>query len=154
MRSTELARRRASRARTPVLFAGAAVAVAVVAGLAMVVGRDTGTTITATTAYGHRTALPVLDVPDGELVATRAVAHDGLTVLAAATVTGAGEWIVVFPSVGPPIPIHTPSGAWHEHTDAPIQGVRGPGTVWTGTQLIVWGGSPDGDRTIGDVPRA
>lgn len=130
------------------------------------------------------TELPALEAPDGTIVATRAVADDGLTVLAdiavgedrtlriatlddtgqwrwgteeipgieldAATVTATGQWIVVIPATGAPITIHTPSGVWHEHTDAPIHGLEGPGTVWTGTQLVVWGGRPDDG---GDGPR-
>lgn len=132
------------------------------------------------------TELPTLDPLDGSVVATRAVAHDGLTVLAdvavgqeralrfatlddtgqwrwgtempavdldSATVTAAGQWIVVLPSAGAPITVHTLSGVWHEHADAPIQGLRGPGTVWTGSQLIVWAGIPAGDRNGADVPQ-
>lgn len=132
------------------------------------------------------TELPTLDAPDGTVVATRAVADDGLVVVAevvvdqhralriaalddagrwrwgadmpavdldAATVTAAGEWVVVIPAVGSPITIHTPSGAWHQHADAPIQGLQGPGTVWTGTQLVVWGGVPDGDRAADGLPQ-
>lgn len=58
------------------------------------------------------------------------------------TVAVAGEWIVLLPPTGPPVSWHPASGTSHEHTDAPIQGVEGPGTVWTGTRLIVWGGVP------------
>lgn len=56
------------------------------------------------------------------------------------TVAVAGEWIMLLPPEGPPVSWHPKSGTSHEHTDAPIRGVEGPGTVWTGTQLIVWGG--------------
>ena len=58
------------------------------------------------------------------------------------TVAVAGEWIMLLPPAGPPVSWHPASGTSHEHTNAPIQGVEGPGTVWTGTQLIVWGGVP------------
>lgn len=61
--------------------------------------------------------------------------------LGSATVSGTGSWVVLLPAEDPPITAHLPSGAWHEHGDAPLQGVQGPGTVWTGSQLIVWGGA-------------
>lgn len=56
------------------------------------------------------------------------------------TVAVAGEWIMLLPREGPPVSLHRASGTSHEHVDAPIRGVEGPGTVWTGTQLVVWGG--------------
>lgn len=61
--------------------------------------------------------------------------------LGSATAAGAGSWVVLLPADDPPVTVHLPSGAWHEHGDAPLQGVQGPGTVWTGSQLIVWGGA-------------
>lgn len=56
------------------------------------------------------------------------------------TVAAADSWIVLLPAGNPPITVHMRSGAWDEHPDAPTHGAQGPGTVWTGTQLIVWGG--------------
>lgn len=56
------------------------------------------------------------------------------------SVAVAGEWIMLLQPEGPPVSLHPGSGDVHVHTSAPIQGVEGPGTVWTGTQLIVWGG--------------
>ena len=37
-------------------------------------------------------------------------------------------------------PMDVASGEWHQFDDWPMTGVRNPSTVWTGTQLIVWGG--------------
>ncbi len=54
----------------------------------------------------------------------------------------AGEWIMLLPPTGPPVSWHPASGTAHVYPDAPIRGVEGPGMVWTGTQLIVWGGVP------------
>lgn len=58
------------------------------------------------------------------------------------TVAMAGEWIMLLPPAGPPVSWHPASGTSHEHMDAPIRGLEGSGTVWTGSQLIVWGGVP------------
>jgi hypothetical protein len=56
------------------------------------------------------------------------------------TVGIAGEWLMLLPPEGPPVSLHPASGTSHVHADAPIQGIEGPGTVWTGTELVVWGG--------------
>lgn len=137
-------------------------------------------------AQAEWTVLPRLHAPEGDVIATRAVADgDGLSVVAhirdsdglhlgiahldattsqwtwktqdipwidlsTATVVPTGPWIVLLPADGPPITVHTRSGTWQRHGDAPITGVRGPGTVWTGTQLIVWGGQQGGPS--GDDP--
>lgn len=52
------------------------------------------------------------------------------------------RWIMLLPPAGPPVSLHPASGTSHEHANAPIQGIQGPGTIWTGTQLVVWGGVP------------
>lgn len=62
--------------------------------------------------------------------------------LSAATVAAADSWIVLLPAEATPITVHVPSGAWEQHPDAPIGGVQAPGAVWSGEQLIVWGGVP------------
>ena len=68
--------------------------------------------------------------------------------LARTTIAAAGESIMLLPPRGRPVSLHVPSGRSDEHPDAPIQGLERPGTVWTGAQLIVWGGVPDhADRT-------
>ena len=60
-----------------------------------------------------------------------------------ATVAGAGNWIVIFAKDQPPILVDLISGAWLVDTDNPVAGVQAPNTVWTGRQLIVWGGIPN-----------
>lgn len=63
--------------------------------------------------------------------------------LARTTVTSAGDSIMLIQPKGPPVSLHVPSGEVHEHIAAPIQGIERPGVVWTGSQLVVWGGVPD-----------
>lgn len=70
--------------------------------------------------------------------------------LARTTIADAGESIMLLPPSGAPVSLHLPSGQYQEQLDAPIQGVERPGTVWTGTQLIVWGGAVD--SSDGSVP--
>lgn len=60
--------------------------------------------------------------------------------LAQSTIADAGQSIMLLAPQGPPVSVHVASGQHYEHTGAPIQGIEGPGTVWTGTQLVVWGG--------------
>lgn len=68
------------------------------------------------------------------------------------TAAGAGEWLLAFSPSYAPVVIHLPSGAWQRAETAPIGGVEAPNLVWTGVQLIVWGGvsagpdQPDGVR--------
>lgn len=57
-----------------------------------------------------------------------------------ATVAAADSWIVILLAEASPFTVHVPSGAWEQHSDAPIRGVHAPGAVWSGEQLIVWGG--------------
>ena len=56
------------------------------------------------------------------------------------TLAAAGDWLVVLSPDQPPVAMDIASGAWHHFDDWPMTGVRNPSTVWTGTQLIVWGG--------------
>lgn len=67
------------------------------------------------------------------------------------TVATAGVWTVLLPSEGAPVTVHLGSGRWLEHDNAPILGIERPGTVWTGSQLIVWGGV---HTDSADVPAA
>ena len=56
------------------------------------------------------------------------------------TLAAAGDWLVVVSPDQPPVAMDVASGEWHQFDDWPMTGVRNPSTVWTGTQLIVWGG--------------
>jgi hypothetical protein len=72
---------------------------------------------------------------------------DGFETLTAA---GAGDWLVAFASSEPPVVIHLPSGAWQRAETAPIGAVAAPNLIWTGEELIVWGGeSAEGDQPTG-----
>ena len=56
------------------------------------------------------------------------------------TLAAAGDWLVVLSPDQPPVVMDVASGEWHQFDDWPMTGVHNPSTVWTGTQLIVWGG--------------
>ena len=57
-----------------------------------------------------------------------------------ATFADAGDWLLVLSPTQPPVAVNVASGDWHQFDDWPMTGVRNPNSVWTGTQLIVWGG--------------
>lgn len=56
------------------------------------------------------------------------------------SVVAAGDWVVIFSELDSPITEHVPSGEWVTHGNGPLAGVTAPNAVWTGTQLVVWGG--------------
>lgn len=58
------------------------------------------------------------------------------------TIAGARDWIVVFSPDQPPYTVHVPTGDSMRHDDAPIAGVQAPNVVWTGNELVIWGGVP------------
>jgi hypothetical protein len=58
------------------------------------------------------------------------------------TIAGAGAWIVVFSQTQPPATVHVSTGRSMLHDAAPIGGVQAPNAVWTGDELVVWGGAP------------
>ena len=53
----------------------------------------------------------------------------------------AGEWVVILDRDAGPVTLHLPSGDWERHEDSGIDGWSSPNTVWTGEQLVVWGGA-------------
>lgn len=57
-----------------------------------------------------------------------------------ASVFSAENWLAVFTAEGAPVTIDVHAGTWHRHDNGPLAGLRGPSAVWTGEQLIVWGG--------------
>lgn len=86
-------------------------------------------------------------------VAVDVLSRDGWTRRAAgipveqfdtATAVAAGEWLVVFAKAQPPIVVDLRTGAWRADSSVPITGVQAPNAVWTGRQLVVWGGQPLG----------
>ncbi len=56
------------------------------------------------------------------------------------TLAAAGEWLVLFSDQDAPVTVHVPTGEWKRHDDGPLAGLNGPNAVWTGDQLVVWGG--------------
>ncbi len=58
------------------------------------------------------------------------------------TIAGVRDWIVVFSPDQPPYTVHVPTGDSMRHDDAPIAGVQAPNVVWTGDELVIWGGAP------------
>lgn len=56
------------------------------------------------------------------------------------TIASAGDWVVLFSDVDAPVTIDAATGWWQRHDDAPVAGVAGPNAVWTGEELVVWGG--------------
>lgn len=69
------------------------------------------------------------------------------------TLMPANEWLVMVERDLPPVVLHVPTGAWDVHLDGPLVGLVGPGSAWTGEQLLIWGGAPgDGEaRSVGAV---
>lgn len=65
------------------------------------------------------------------------------------SVVAAGDWVVIFSELDDPITVHVPSGEWMKHDNGPLAGLTAPNAVWTGTQLVVWGGvaNPINDTT-------
>ena len=59
------------------------------------------------------------------------------------SVAAAGEWLAILASGQPPVVVHVPTGVWHVASDSPLIGMEAPNSVWTGEQLVVWGGVPD-----------
>lgn len=60
-------------------------------------------------------------------------------------IAGAQDWIMVFRPDQPPYTVHVPTGDSIRHDDSPITGLREPNVVWTGNELVVWGGAPTPD---------
>ncbi len=58
------------------------------------------------------------------------------------TIAGVRDWIMVFSPDQPPYTVHVPTGDSMRHDNAPIAGVQVPNVVWTGDELVIWGGAP------------
>jgi hypothetical protein len=56
------------------------------------------------------------------------------------TVAPAGDWLMLFRPDDGPLMMHLPSGNWAVQEDGPLAGLQAPSAVWTGTQLVIWGG--------------
>lgn len=106
------------------------VAVATEHGLAMVVRSESERSLVAVEVYtGEEWQQRVVGIPVARIDTVTAVA--------------AGDWLVIFSSGQPPTLVHLPSGVWLADDGGPLAGVEAPNAVWTGDQLVVWGGVPD-----------
>lgn len=103
----------------------------------------------ATVTDAGLTVLFTLEAPTGSSNSVGVLGPDGWTwlelpttigELGAATISAAGEWLLIFSASQAPITLHIPSGASFRHDDAPLDGVEAPNAVWTGQEMIVWGG--------------
>lgn len=59
---------------------------------------------------------------------------DGVSAVAA------GEWVLAIRVTDVPVAVHVPSGVAKVQSDSPIGGRRNGSAVWTGSELIIWGG--------------
>ncbi len=69
------------------------------------------------------------------------------------SVAAARDWIVIFSADEPPATVHVPTGTWKRDDIGPLAGLEGPNAVWTGSELIVWGGQATPTSTITDPPQ-
>jgi len=74
-----------------------------------------------TWSWTNGAALPVMTI-------------DGLSV------AGAGDWLVLLRADGSPVIVQVSSGAWEVASDSPLGGLIGASTVWTGSEMVIWGG--------------
>jgi hypothetical protein len=64
------------------------------------------------------------------------------TNLETVTIAGAEDWLMLLSPDQPPYTIHVPTGDAMRHDDAPVAEVQAPNVVWTGNELVIWGGVP------------
>ncbi len=60
--------------------------------------------------------------------------------VADATIVAAGDWLTVLPNGEVPISFHVVEGLYLPHNDSPLAGYANANAVWTGQELVVWGG--------------
>ncbi len=65
---------------------------------------------------------------------------------ASVSIAGAPDWLVALSPHQPPVTVHLPTGDSVRHDDAPIGRVQAPSAVWTGNELIIWGGELSGSE--------
>ncbi|MEO1060605.1 MAG: hypothetical protein AAFZ07_04245 [Actinomycetota bacterium] len=116
-------------------------------GTSKIVGHDSGLVVVASVVEPSGRTSYRLARPDG----------DGWTWarpllptvdLEEVSIASAGDWIVLFEPQLPPVTVHVDSGAWDVHLDGPLGGLEGAVAVWTGTELIVWGGVGSPTSTV------
>ncbi len=76
---------------------------------------------------------------------------------AEATIVAAGDWLTVLPNGKAPVSVHLVEGEQFVHEDSPLAGHANANAVWTGRELVVWGGQgqpavPDGTDGARWVP--
>ncbi len=98
------------------------------------------------------TVLVDIDTTQGPLSSVAVLEPDGWRWLDTAipienfesvTIAAAPGWLIIFSADESPATVHLPSGAWSSHDDGPLGGVEAPNAVWTGGQLVIWGGVPN-----------
>lgn len=107
---------------------------------AVAVATDLGLTMLVRTESDNSAVAVVVLTEQGWSQQVTGIPAGGLDTLTAAA---AGDWLAIFGSGQPPILVHLPSGVWRVESDGPLGGVVAPNTVWTGDQLVVWGGVAD-----------
>lgn len=55
-------------------------------------------------------------------------------------VASAGDWLVLLRPDGAPIIVNAATGSWSVAVDGPLAGLEGASAVWTGSEMVVWGG--------------
>jgi hypothetical protein len=93
----------------------------------------------------------VLATLDGDAWSTRPVVLPNID-LSTATVFGAGDWVMVLPADGFPVSVHVPSATALVHDQGPLAATAAPSGVWTGEELILWGGGSEGLPGVADPP--
>jgi hypothetical protein len=68
------------------------------------------------------------------------------------TIAAAGKWLAFFGRGQSPTTLNLSSGQWVVHTEGPLGGLEAPAAVWTGHQLVVWGGEASATPTIDSPP--
>ncbi len=67
------------------------------------------------------------------------------------TVVAAGDWITVLPNDDTPVSLHLVEWTRIDHDDSPLAGYAQPNAVWTGQELVVWGGQGEPAEPEGAV---
>ncbi len=111
---------------------------------------NSGLVLIASVETLGRTTVSMATLVDGTWVWSDAAALpiEGLDTL---TVASTGDWLMLLRPEGPPIIVDARSGNWTLSDKGPLAGVEGASTVWTGSQLVIWGGVAT-PVTGGDAP--
>lgn len=101
---------------------------------------NSGLAVLTTTDIGGRASVGVA-VLDGESWSWHDTDLEGID-FETVTIAAAGDWLLVFGPDHPPYSVHVTTGESVGHDDGPLAGIEAPNTVWTGDELVIWGGVP------------